>query len=420
MGAAREPRAPKVCWKHCLHPHPPREAGPLAARVRLIKNLQTGHSPWKRVQEFSIPHLQKQNRPLSSAGRMSDPACVHSHNRIEDMLARNRHLLTHSGVRPGAVPRTRRSISLPRSAEPESDRSHRGGQMETHGSRQDEPGLEHRAAAGSPVSCLFGQTKEPLTASATPQLLVRTGALACGTVDESAVAVERPTLRSSHETGLGPIHSAPPVPTRHAAKREPGQGQQKPPARCAHQGQEPVKPRTESNEARGGVSQVSYTRDAPYPLGLMLQGEDESGAGKDADQEAYGDLQQFADQISLDFSSGDDQAAAGGLMKVGRQGGRRAELKNYELTPPMQAQERRGRRLTSADLESFAETTEAPHEAGERGERLAGRQGRRPGQLEEERGAAAVPHLEQGNQWMRMLARTPARLFPSPSGRYHL
>ena len=101
-------------------------------------------------------------------------------------------------------------------------------------------------------------------------------------------------------------------------------------------------------------------------------------------------------------------------------GERRAELKNYELTPPMQGQERRGRRLTSADLESFAETTEGPHEAGERGERLAGRQGRRPGQLEEERGAAEVPHLEQGNQWMRMLARTPARLFPSPSGRYHL
>ena len=356
---------------------------------------------------------------LPSAGWKIDPACVHSHNRIEDMLARNRHLLTHSGVRPRAVPRTRRSISLPRSAEPERDLSHCGGQMETHGSRQDEPGLEHRAAApGSPMSWLFGQTKEPLTASATPQLLVRTGALASGAVDESAVAVER--LRSSHDTGLGAIHSAPPVPTRLAAKREPGQGQQKSPARRAQQGQEPVKPRTASNEAWGGVSQVSYALDAPYPLGLMLQGEDESGAGKEADQEAYGDLKHFADQISLDFSSGDDQAAAGGLMQVGRRGARRAELKNYELTPPMQGQERRGRRLTSADLESFAETTESPHEAGERGERLAGRQGRRPGQLEEERGAAEVPHLEQGNQWMRMLAKTPARLFPSPSGRYHL
>ena len=314
------------------------------------------------------------------------------------MLARNRHLLTHSGVRPRAVPRTRRSISLPRSAEPERDLSHRGGQMETHGSRQDEPGLEHRAAApGSPMSWLFGQTKEPLTASATPQLLVRTGALASGAVDESAVAVER--LRSSHDTGFGAIHSAPPVPTRHAAKGEPGQGQQKSPARRAHQGQEPVKPRTESNEARE-VCRMCHIHVTHRPTD--------------------DDLKHFADQISLDFSSGDDQAAAGGLMQVGRRGGRRAELKNYELTPPMQGQERRGRRLTSADLESFAETTEAPHEAGERGERLAGRQGRRPGQLEEERGAAEVPHLEQGNQWMRMLARTPARLFPSPSGRYHL
>ena len=79
LGAAREPRAPKVCWKHCSHPHPPREAGPWAAIVRLIKNLQTGHSRWKHGQGFSMPHLPKQSRRSRVlAGRLTLRACIHT------------------------------------------------------------------------------------------------------------------------------------------------------------------------------------------------------------------------------------------------------------------------------------------------------------------------------------------------------